>query len=72
MTVRAYSRGGTPRGINTVITAKGLAAIKEAAPSHAQEVRRLVIDPLTAEQADQVEDIATTILGNLQADQPPL
>jgi len=55
-----------------VITAKGLAAIKEAAPSHTQEVRRLVIDPLTAEQVDQLADIATTILGNLQADQPPL
>jgi DNA-binding MarR family transcriptional regulator len=58
------------RGINAVITAKGLAAIKEAAPGHAQEVRRLFIDRLTPEQIDQLADIATTILGNLQTDQP--
>jgi DNA-binding MarR family transcriptional regulator len=60
------------RGINAVITAKGLAAIKEAAPSHAQEVRRLFIDRLTPEQIDQLADIATTVLGNLRADQPSL
>jgi DNA-binding MarR family transcriptional regulator len=60
------------RGIYAVITAKGLAAIEEAAPGHAQEVRRLFIDRLTPEQLDQLTDIATTILGNLQADQPPL
>ena len=39
--------------VDAVITAKGLAAIKEAAPSHAQEARRLVIDRLTPEQIDQ-------------------
>jgi DNA-binding MarR family transcriptional regulator len=60
------------RGIDAVITAKGLAAIKEAAPSHAQEVRRLFIDRLTPEQIDQLADIATAVLGNLQADQPSL
>ena len=60
------------RGIDAVITAKGLAALKKAAPSHAQEVRRLLIDCLTHGQLDQLADIATTILGNLQADQPPL
>jgi DNA-binding MarR family transcriptional regulator len=60
------------RGIDAVITAKGLAAIKEAAPSHAQEVRRLVIDRLTPEQIDQLADIATTILDNLRARHAPL
>jgi hypothetical protein len=30
------------------------------------------IDRLTPEQLDQLADIATTILGNLQAGQPPL
>jgi DNA-binding MarR family transcriptional regulator len=57
------------RGINAVITAKGLAAIKEAAPNHAQEVRRLVIDRLTPEQIDQLAEMSTTILDTLQADQ---
>jgi DNA-binding MarR family transcriptional regulator len=59
------------RGIYAVITAKGLAAIREAAPSHAQEVRRLFIDRLTPEQIDHLADIATTVLSSLKADQPP-
>ena len=59
------------RGMYAVITAEGLAALKEAAPSHGQEVRRLFIDRLTPEQLDQLGAIATTILDHLQADQPP-
>ncbi|AXB48700.1 transcriptional regulator [Amycolatopsis albispora] len=59
------------RGMEAVITAKGLTALTQAAPSHAQEVRRLVIDRLTREELDQFADIAATILENLQADQPP-
>jgi DNA-binding MarR family transcriptional regulator len=57
------------RGIYAVITAKGLAALKEAFPAHAQEVRRLFIDRLTPEQLDQVADISSTILDSLQADE---
>lgn len=64
-------RCGT-RGMDAVITAKGLAALEKAVPSHAKEVRRLVIDRLTPEELDQFADIATTILDNLRADQPPL
>lgn len=60
------------RGIHVVITAKGLAALREAVPSHAQEVRRLFASQLTSEQLDQLADIATTILRNLHADRPPL
>ena len=56
------------RGIHAVITAKGLAALKEAFPAHTQEVRRLFIDRLTPEQLDQVAEISSTILSNLQAD----
>jgi DNA-binding MarR family transcriptional regulator len=54
------------RGIHAVITAKGLAALKEAFPAHAREVRRLFIDRLTPEQLDQVAEISSTILSNLQ------
>lgn len=60
------------RGIYAVITANGLTALKEAFPAHAREVRRLFIDPLTPEQLDQVAEISSTILSNLQADQIPL
>ena len=59
------------RGIYAVLTAEGLAVLEKAAPSHAQEVRRLFIDRLTPEQLDQLGAIATTILDQLQADQPP-
>jgi len=58
------------RGVDVVITAKGLTTLKEAAPGHAQEVRRLFIDRLTPEQLDHLADIATTVLDGLQADQP--
>ncbi|WP_030186705.1 MarR family winged helix-turn-helix transcriptional regulator [Streptomyces sp. NRRL S-813] len=58
------------RGIYVVLTEKGLAAIKEAAPGHAQEVRRLFIDPLTPEQLDRMAGIAGILLDHLEADQP--
>jgi DNA-binding MarR family transcriptional regulator len=60
------------RGMYAVITAKGLAVLKEAAPGHAQEVRRLFIDRLTPEQLDQLAEISSTILDTLQGGQPPL
>jgi DNA-binding MarR family transcriptional regulator len=58
------------RGIHVVLTAKGLAAIKEAAPGHAREVRRLFIDRLTPDELDQMAGIAGTILDYLEADEP--
>jgi hypothetical protein len=39
-------------------------------PRHAQEIRRLFIDRLSAEQLNQLADISNTILGNLEAGQP--
>jgi DNA-binding MarR family transcriptional regulator len=55
------------RGIDAVITPQGLAAIREAAPGHAEEVRRLFIDRLTPEQLDQFAEIATIVLDGLTA-----
>ncbi|MGP4021877.1 MarR family winged helix-turn-helix transcriptional regulator [Actinomadura sp. 3N407] len=60
------------RGMEAVVTEKGLAALKDAAPGHLQEVRRLFIDRLTPEELDQFAGIAAKILDNLQADQPSL
>jgi DNA-binding MarR family transcriptional regulator len=59
------------RGIDAVLTAEGLAALKKAVPGHAEEVRRLFIDRLTPEELEQFADIAAKILNNLEADQPP-
>jgi DNA-binding MarR family transcriptional regulator len=58
------------RGMDAVITPEGLATLREAAPGHAQEVRRLFIDRLMPDELDRFADIAVTILDNLQADQP--
>lgn len=54
------------RGVHAVISAEGLAAIQEAAPDHATEVRRLFVDVLTPAQLDQFADIAEVILANLR------
>jgi DNA-binding MarR family transcriptional regulator len=59
------------RGMYAVITPKGLAVLKEAVPGHAQEVRRLLTGRLSPEQLDQLAGIATIILDNLKADEPP-
>ncbi|MEV0675425.1 MarR family transcriptional regulator [Actinosynnema sp. NPDC050436] len=58
------------RGVDAVITAEGLATLKAAVPGHVQEVRKLFVDLLTAEELDQFARIAGTILDNLQANQP--
>jgi DNA-binding MarR family transcriptional regulator len=58
------------RGMYAVITPKGLAALKDAVPGHAAEVRRLLTSRLTPEQLDQLTGIATTIRDHLKADQP--
>jgi DNA-binding MarR family transcriptional regulator len=58
------------RGIDAVITAKGLAVIKRAVPGHAREVRRLLTDRLSPGQLDQLSELAAIILDGLRADQP--
>lgn len=59
------------RGMDAVITAQGLKAVREAAPGHSQEVRRRFIDCLTPEELDQFAGLARTVLDNLRADQQP-
>lgn len=59
---------GGSRAIFVTITAKGAAALRDAAPSHSREVRRLVIDRLTPDQLDRLDEISATILAGLGAD----
>ncbi|WP_234380307.1 MarR family winged helix-turn-helix transcriptional regulator [Streptomyces sp. CMB-StM0423] len=59
------------RGMYAVITEKGLSALREAAPGHAREVRRLFVDRLTAEELDRFAELAGAILDNLEEDEPP-
>ena len=59
------------RGMEAVITQQGFAALEEAAPDHAQEVRRVFIDRLTPEEFDQFAAIAGKILNGLREDLLP-
>jgi DNA-binding MarR family transcriptional regulator len=63
-------RSGASRAMYAVITTEGRTALERAAPSHAQEVRRLVIDRLTAVQIDHLAEISHAILDHLQTDHP--
>jgi DNA-binding MarR family transcriptional regulator len=44
------------------LTDEGYAALAAAAPSHAEEVRRILFDPITPEQVQQLHAISTAAL----------
>jgi DNA-binding MarR family transcriptional regulator len=50
------------------LTDQGLAKVTEAAPSHVQEVRRLVFDPLTKTQTRQLREISRRIMRAIDPD----
>ena len=49
------------RGTFATLTDEGLAVLTEAAPGHAGQVRRLVIDPLTPAQIDQLRQVCELV-----------
>jgi len=51
-----------PRAVEAVLTPAGMAKMKQCAPGHVREVRRLVVDVLTPTQMDQLGRIARKIL----------
>jgi DNA-binding MarR family transcriptional regulator len=50
------------------LTDKGQAKVTEAAPGHVQEVRRLVLDPLTKTQTRQLHEISRRIMRAIDPD----
>lgn len=60
-----------------ILTDQGLAKVTATAPSHVEEVRRLVFDPLTKAQSRQLREIGRRIMRVIDADdrgvegQPP-
>lgn len=56
------------RGMEAVLTADGLEALTSAVPSHAQEVRRLFVDPLTPAELDQFAELSGTVLETLRSE----
>lgn len=57
------------RGWYVVVTEEGRRAIAEAAPRHAETVRRLVVDRLTPAQLDVIASAAETVLVGLIAEE---
>lgn len=57
---------GEGRTSYATITRAGRDALTSAAPAHAREVRRLMLDELTEEQVDQLAEISRTILAHLR------
>lgn len=53
------------RATNVRLTDRGRAKLVATAPMHVEYVREHVIDPLTADQVDQLRDIAESILERL-------
>jgi DNA-binding MarR family transcriptional regulator len=59
------------------LTGQGQAKVTQAAPGHVQEVRRLVLDPLTKTQSRQLREIGQRIIRAVDPgdhrpdDQPP-
>jgi DNA-binding MarR family transcriptional regulator len=56
------------RGAFVVVTKKGRKAIEAAAPGHVAEVRRLVVDRLSADDLDAIANAAETVLAALETD----
>jgi DNA-binding MarR family transcriptional regulator len=52
--VRRDDCEGDKRGTFAVLTAAGMAAIEQAAPSHVENVRRHFLDRLTPGQLDEI------------------
>jgi DNA-binding MarR family transcriptional regulator len=55
-----------------ILTDEGMAQVTEAAPGHVEEVRRLVFDPLTRNQARQLGEITRRIMRAIDLADPCL
>ena len=58
------------RGLVAMLTDEGFDALKAAAPGHVAEVRRLLLDGLSADQIGQLRDIFQPIVGRLAPETP--
>jgi DNA-binding MarR family transcriptional regulator len=60
--VERRSCGGVGRRTEAILTAAGWRKLRQAAPGHVREARRLVIDALTAEQLENLGEAARRIV----------
>lgn len=59
-------RSAEARCVNAHLTEAGRRKLAESAPAHVREVRRLVIDQLTAEQLDALGAAARLVVGQIE------
>src|ERR1700712_5187696 len=60
--VRREPCPGDRRGLNAVLTARGFEVLAGAAPGHVETVRTALLDPLTAEQIEQLSTITEAVI----------
>ncbi len=53
------------RATDARLTERGWAAVQAAAPGHVETVRRVVLDPLSPRQVDELSEIAAALLTRL-------
>ena len=58
------------RATAATLTPEGAKLLQEAAPANMDEVRRLIFDPLSSEQQQQLNAICLTLLQSWQPDDP--
>lgn len=54
------------RGAYAVLTGDGMRALEEAAPGHVEDVRELLLTPLSRKQIGQLGDLMTTLRKHLE------
>ncbi|MFV0257383.1 MAG: MarR family winged helix-turn-helix transcriptional regulator [Acidimicrobiales bacterium] len=66
--IRRHPDPSDGRSTLATLTGSGWELLVGIAPGHVATVRRLVFDPLSTRQVDQLGRIATTVLGAIDAD----
>lgn len=69
--VRRAPSPGDGRLTDAILTDAGQEKLTASAPGHVAQVRRLVIDPLTPEQLEQLRGIGLSMLAALDATERP-
>ncbi|CAA9440510.1 MAG: Transcriptional regulator, MarR family [uncultured Pseudonocardia sp.] len=62
--------GTDGRGLDAVLTDAGLEQLRSTAPGHVEQVRELLIDPLSPEQLAALRDISETLVEHLRRTSP--
>lgn len=68
--VERVACGTDGRGLHAVLTDAGFEQLRSTAPGHVEQVRELLIDPLSPEQLAALRDISETLVEHLGRTSP--